>query len=96
MVYFSSYFSIANFKSFIKLLTDFSLFLTQIITDTPRTFLVKLEDLDFINRPTIKKNIVIKLGNTDITDMMSYMKGLSKIKKGDKVMVKFKRNNKIL
>ena len=43
-----------------------------------------------------KGDIVIKLGNTDITDMMSYMKGLSKIKKGDKVMVKVKRNNKIL
>jgi len=27
--------------------------------------------------------------------MMTYMKGLSKIKKGDKVIVKVKRNNKI-
>ena len=42
-----------------------------------------------------KGDIVIKLGNTDINDMMSYMKGLSKIKKGDKVIVKVKRNNKI-
>jgi len=43
-----------------------------------------------------KGDIVIKLGNTDITDMMSYMKGLSKIKKGDKVIVQVKRKNKIL
>jgi len=42
-----------------------------------------------------KGDIVIKLGNTDINDMMTYMKGLSKIKKGDKVIVKVKRNNKI-
>ena len=43
-----------------------------------------------------KGDIVIKLGKTDITDMMSYMKSLSKIKKGDKVIVKVKRKNKIL
>ena len=42
-----------------------------------------------------KGDIVIKLGNTDINNMMTYMKGLSKIKKGDKVIVKVKRNNKI-
>ena len=43
-----------------------------------------------------KGDIVVKLGETDIIDMMSYMKGLSKIKKGDKVIVQVKRKNKIL
>ena len=35
-----------------------------------------------------KGDIVIKLGDEDITDMMSYMKALSKYKKGDKLKVK--------
>jgi len=42
-----------------------------------------------------KGDIVTKLGNSEIEDMMSYMTALSNLKKGDVVKVEFKRNNKI-
>jgi len=42
-----------------------------------------------------KGDIVIKLGDEDITDMMSYMKALSKYKKGDKAEVQISRKNKL-
>ena len=41
-------------------------------------------------------DIVIQLGEIKVTDMMSYMKGLSQFKKGDKTKVKVKRANEIL
>ncbi len=37
-------------------------------------------------------DIIIKLGDLEITDMMSYMKGLSLFKKGDKTSVSFLRD----
>lgn len=42
-----------------------------------------------------KGDIVIKLGDEDITDMMSYMKALSKYKKGDKAEVQISRKKKL-
>lgn len=39
----------------------------------------------------VKGDIVIQLGNHEVKDMMSYMKALSKFKKGDKTTVTFKR-----
>lgn len=41
-------------------------------------------------------DIVIQMGEHEITDMMSYMKALSKFEKGNKTTVKIKRGNKIL
>lgn len=41
-------------------------------------------------------DIIIQLGELSITSMDSYMKSLGKFKKGDKVVVKFKRGNEIL
>lgn len=41
-------------------------------------------------------DIVIQMGEHEITDMMSYMKALSKFEKGNKTKVKIKRDNKIL
>lgn len=41
-------------------------------------------------------DIVIKMGDIDVVDMMSYMKGLSAFKKGDKTTVVVKRGDKEL
>ena len=41
-------------------------------------------------------DIVIKMGNIDVVDMMSYMKGLSAFEKGDKTTVVVKRGDKEL
>lgn len=41
-------------------------------------------------------DIVIQMGEHEITDMMSYMKALSEFEKGSKTTVKIKRGNKIL
>ncbi len=41
-----------------------------------------------------KGDIVIKLGDLDITDIQAYMKGLSQHKKGDTVPVKILRDKK--
>lgn len=43
-----------------------------------------------------KGDIVIKLGGIEITDMMSYMKALSKFEKGNTTTVKFEREGKII
>ena len=43
-----------------------------------------------------KGDIVIKLGGIEITDMMSYMKALSKFEKGNSTTVKFEREGKII
>lgn len=43
-----------------------------------------------------KGDIVIKLGGIEITDMMSYMKALSKFEKGNTTIVKFEREGKII
>ncbi|MFC4722811.1 M20/M25/M40 family metallo-hydrolase [Geojedonia litorea] len=42
----------------------------------------------------LKGDIVVKLGDSLVTDMMSYMRALSSFKEGDKVNVVVKRNNK--
>ncbi len=44
----------------------------------------------------IDGDTVIKLGDYDVKDMMSYMKGLSKFKKGDATTVAVMRNNKTM
>jgi len=38
----------------------------------------------------------VKMGDLDITDMMSYMKGLSNYHKGDKVKVTVKRDEELV
>ena len=43
----------------------------------------------------IKGDIITKLGESKIEDMMSYMKALSKLKSGDLVKVEYKRDNTI-
>lgn len=40
-----------------------------------------------------KGDIVIKLGDVEVTDMMSYMKALGNFAKGDTTKVKYQRNN---
>lgn len=50
-------------------------------------------------RPAIKAgmqegDVVVKMGKVEVTDMMSYMKGLSEFQKGDKAKVTFLRNEK--
>jgi hypothetical protein len=52
------------------------------------------EDKPAIKAGIKKGDIVIKLGDKDITDMMSYMKALSVFKKGDKTTVIVKRKGK--
>jgi Zn-dependent M28 family amino/carboxypeptidase len=42
-----------------------------------------------------KGDIVIKLGDEEVTDMMSYMKALSKFENGDKVDVQISRKNEL-
>lgn len=44
----------------------------------------------------LKGDIVIKMGDIDITDMMSYMQALSKFNKGDSTKVKLNRNTEII
>jgi len=44
----------------------------------------------------LKGDIVIKIGGTDVNDMMSYMKGLSNFEKGEATIVKVKRKQNIL
>jgi Zn-dependent M28 family amino/carboxypeptidase len=41
-------------------------------------------------------DVVLKMGDVVVEDMMSYMEGLSKFKKGDKTIVKVRRNEMIL
>ena len=42
----------------------------------------------------LKGDIVIKMGSVDVSDMMSYMKGLSQFNKGDEAIVKILREGK--
>ena len=44
----------------------------------------------------LKGDIVTKIGNVDVLDIMSYMQGLSKYEKGQKAKVEIKRGDKIL
>ena len=44
----------------------------------------------------LKGDIVTKIGNVDVLDIMSYMQGLSKYEKGEKALVEIKRGDKIL
>lgn len=41
-------------------------------------------------------DVVVKMGDIIVTDMMTYMEGLSKFKKGDKTIVKIRRDEMIL
>ena len=43
-----------------------------------------------------KGDIVLKMGEIDVNDMMSYMQALSKFNKGDSTMVKLNRDSKII
>lgn len=44
----------------------------------------------------LQGDVVVQLGPIEVKDMMSYMKGLSQFKKGDKTFVRFKRGKEIL
>jgi hypothetical protein len=44
----------------------------------------------------LKGDVVIQMGEEKVADMMSYMKALSKFKKGDKVKVKVQRGNEVV
>ena len=44
----------------------------------------------------LKGDIVIKMGETDVTDIMTYMKALSNFASGDSTLVKVLRNDKEL
>ena len=44
----------------------------------------------------LKGDIVVKIGDLEVIDMMGYMKGLSMYEKGDSTTVKVKRENKKL
>ena len=44
----------------------------------------------------LKGDIVIKMGETDVTDIMTYMKALSNFESGDSTLVKVLRNDKEL
>jgi hypothetical protein len=44
----------------------------------------------------LKGDIVIKMGDTDVVDMMSYMKALSKFKKGDSTKIQLSRDSDII
>ena len=52
------------------------------------------EDKPAIKAGLQKGDVVIKLGDKDVTDMMSYMKALAVFKKGDKTTVIVKRKGK--
>ena len=39
----------------------------------------------------LKGDVVIKMGSIDVTDMMTYMQGLSEYKKGDEAIIKVLR-----
>jgi len=54
------------------------------------------EDRPAANAKLQEGDIVIKMGEIDIIDMMSYMKGLAAFKKGDKTTVIVKRGDKEL
>ena len=44
----------------------------------------------------IKGDVIIKIGNLEITDIYKYMEGLSLHKTGDSTMVRVKRNKEII
>jgi Zn-dependent M28 family amino/carboxypeptidase len=54
------------------------------------------EDRPAQNAGMIKGDVVVKVGEYEITDMMSYMKSLSKFEKGQKTMVIVERNGEPL
>ena len=41
----------------------------------------------------LKGDVVVKMGSIDVTDMMTYMQGLSEYKKGDKTIIKVLRDS---
>lgn len=54
------------------------------------------EDTPAFNAGLQKGDIVLKLGDSTVTDMMSYMRALSVFEKGDKSTVVVKRNEEII
>lgn len=53
------------------------------------------------NRPAAKAglkkgDVIIQLGDTEVSDIQAYMRGLAKYKKGDTTTVKVKRDNEVL
>ncbi|SHG83730.1 M28 family peptidase [Winogradskyella jejuensis] len=54
------------------------------------------EDTPASNAGLQKGDIVIKLGDADVTDMMSYMKALSTFEKGDETSISVKRGEDII
>ena len=54
------------------------------------------EDKPAIKAGLQKGDIVVKMGEYDVTDMMSYMKTLSKFEKGEKTIVTVKRGEQPL
>lgn len=54
------------------------------------------EDRPAAKAKLLEGDIVIKMGDIDVVDMMSYMKGLAAFKKGDKTTVVVKRGDKEL
>ena len=54
------------------------------------------EDTPATNAGILKGDIVVKMGESEITDMMSYMKALSTYKKGDTTKVTVKRDEELV
>ena len=54
------------------------------------------EDRPAQNAGMMKGDVVVKVGEYEITDMMSYMKSLSKFEKGQKIIVVVERNGEPL
>jgi S1-C subfamily serine protease len=54
------------------------------------------EDKPALKAGMQKGDIVLKMGDNDIVDMMSYMKSLGKFEKGNTTQVTIKRNEEIL
>ena len=55
-----------------------------------------LDDRPAIKAGLLSGDIVIKIGEHEVTEIMSYMKGLSFYKKGDKAIITVKRGEQIL
>ena len=44
----------------------------------------------------LKGDIVIQIGDIEVTDIMKYMEGLSNFQKGDTTIIKIKRDSEII
>ena len=54
------------------------------------------EDTPAVNAGLQKGDVVIKLGDAEVTDMMSYMAALSTYDKGDETAIRVKRGDSII